>query len=110
MSRRFLSAIIRGLIPLLLVLVLPLAACSNGAAQRKALAQCKMQREARASDGWNLSFLETCMQAKGYAVDTSLVAGGTGCSTIPYPAAWPECYRPDTWWSEQRSKWRHKAG
>ena len=71
----------------IIFMLLPLAAC-DGPQERKALAQCKLSNDGGA--------LETCMQAKGFVTDKSLVDDfGAKCSALEEPADSAGCYRPD---------------
>ena len=88
------------------LLVLPLAACDNGAGARQRLAQCELEPAAKGVfRDWNDNYLETCMQAKGYVIakDQTELAG-VRCGDTPSPQEEPECYRPDTdlaaWWAK----------
>jgi hypothetical protein len=90
-------------------LALPLAAC-DGSTERKAVAECKLKKEATYPDGTpDLGFIRTCMQAKGYVLDYDLLTvGGRSCVEEIGPAEMPECYHEDTWLSAQLAKRHHK--
>jgi hypothetical protein len=38
------------------------------------------------------------------------MSGVAKCIDLPGPATVADCYRADTWWSEQFAKWRRKSG
>jgi hypothetical protein len=77
--------------------LLALAACDDPATKRQALAQCKIDPNAKPSSGfpeWDPLFLETCMRARGYAFDRNCAAW------VPaqYDAS---CYWLDNWFTER---------
>jgi len=46
--------------------------------------------------GWDLTYLETCMQAKGFVMDNNLTMdGGHLCEFHSAPWTEAACYRPD---------------
>jgi hypothetical protein len=59
----------------IVTLALLLAGCDDGAPERQALATCQLNPHAKGSDGnWDDNYLQTCMQAKGFAEDDALPA------------------------------------
>lgn len=79
----------------LFVLIFGLAGCDSGPAVRQNLAQCELDPHAHDAVGaFDDSFLLTCMQARGFALDHNQAGP---CKTILYPAMQATCYRPDDW-------------
>jgi len=78
----------------LIVTLLVLGACDQSPATRQNLAQCEMDPKAKISaGGWDVSFLEICMQARAYSLDPNR------CGALPFPQIEPGCYRSDTWYA-----------
>jgi Tfp pilus assembly protein PilP len=76
-----------------------LAACDDSTA-RQYLAQCKLESAAQIENftliqHYNDTYLENCMQAKGYVQDGKLTALGKSCFDLIWSAEQASCYRPD---------------
>ncbi len=80
-------------------LLVPLMGCNDPTA-RQYLAQCKLEPAAQIQNyttfqHYNGTYLENCMQAKGYVQDGKLTALSERCLDLIWSAEQPSCYRPD---------------
>jgi hypothetical protein len=77
-----------------IVLILPLlalTACDDGPTETETLAQCRLGDSLPSDD----DYMKTCMQAKGFLLDTSL----STCDKQEYPQHDVACYRCDRWFA-----------
>jgi hypothetical protein len=59
--------------------------------------------------GWNDGYLQLCMEADGFVIDSELKWGGANCGSLPYPQIVASCYRRDDWLSQLLSHFRYGA-
>jgi hypothetical protein len=89
----------------LLLTLLALAACDDGPEIRQNLAQCKLEPQAHYFSGaWNNIFIESCMQARGFVIDTKLDPGDS-CNVYGSPQLLNSCYRRDGEFARLRPRW-----
>lgn len=85
----------RSVTPILVASLLLLVGCDGRPAVGQAMAQCKLDIRAKAPV-WDETFLQTCMESKGFVRDDRLAySKNAQCSTILTAASASECYRPD---------------